>query len=132
MFLLGKNSAAMYNKIILKTAFILTISIFLAGFSACEKKQNQIPKSLADSLKAVGAQDMQVDLLYQPPDIADKKYLSLTVTYNYATSSGKPQKEFLGYVLKQEGREWKVDHNTNYTKNEQTAKDLILGVGKPK
>jgi hypothetical protein len=114
-----------------KTVIILALSALLLGFSACDKNKNsQIPKSLADYLKNQGVQDMQVDLLYQPSDIPDKKYISLTATYNYATSSGAPQKEFLGYVLKKEGSNWKVDHNTNYTKNEQTAKDLILGNGK--
>lgn len=115
----------------LKTAIILALSVLLLGFSACDKNKNsQIPKSLADYLKNQGVQEMQVDLLYQPSDIPDKKYISLTATYNFATASGTPQKEFLGYILKKEGNNWKVDHNTNYTKNEQTAKDLILGNGK--
>ena len=117
----------MKNSLTLKIGILLTLACLSAVYSACDRKQKQIPKTLEDLLKNNGAQDMQVDLVYQTPDIPDKKYLSLTVTYNYATASGSPQKEFLGYVLKQEGQEWKIDHSTSYTKNEQTARDLILG-----
>lgn len=70
---------------------------------------------------------MQVDLSYHLPEFPEKRYLSLTVTYNFATAEGKPQREFLGYVLKRDGQEWKIDKNTIYTKNEQKAKEILSG-----
>ena len=78
-------------------------------------------------LKNHGVQEYHLDLNYQNPDYPDKKYISLTATYNFATAEGKPQREFLGYILVRDGADWKVSNNTTYTKNEQKAKDILAG-----
>jgi hypothetical protein len=107
-----------------KLFFLISISIFL--FTSCSKR-DEVPKSLEEMLKSHGVQEIQLDLNYQSPEFPDKKYVSLTATYNFATAEGKPQREFLGYILKREGQDWKVDRNVTYTKNEQKAKVLLSG-----
>ena len=106
--------------------FYLLFPGILLSFS-CSKSTDNVPKSLEEMLKSHGVQDIQLDLNYQTPEFPDKKYISLTATYNFASAEGKPQREFLGYILKRDGQDWKVDKNTTYTKNEQKAKDILNG-----
>ena len=108
----------------------LLLFFALLLFASCSKREAQIPKSLEEMLNSHGVQQIQIDLDYQSPDISDKKYISLTATYNFATADGKPQREFLGYILKYDGHDWRVEKRTTYTKNEQKAKDLLSGVPK--
>src|SRR5262245_55429370 len=89
-------------------AIIIFLLFSMLFFAACSKSGGQVPKSLEDLLKRQGVKEMQVDLQYQSPDIPDKKYISLTVTYNFASAEGKLQKEFLGYIMKSDGNDWKI------------------------
>jgi hypothetical protein len=93
----------------------------------CGKKDGDIPKSLVDYLKSNGVQEIHKDYELSSPSAGGRKYLALTVTYNFSTGEGKVQKEYLGYILRQDNQEWKVERNTAYTVNEQKAKDLLAG-----
>ena len=42
-----------------------------------------------------------------------------------AVADGKPQKEYLAFILKQEGDSWKIDRNAAYTKSEAKAKEIL-------
>ena len=106
---------------------LLQIILLLMTASACKAQKPPIPKALQDYLNNQGVQETVIDLDYTSPTVADKRYVSITVTYNFSTSSGKPQKEYLGFILKSDGGDWQIDRHTTYTVNEQKAKDLLAG-----
>src|SRR5690349_9234875 len=111
-----------------RSKLLLTLLvIMLTLFSACKKQETGVPKALQEYLSNQGVQETIVDLDYTSPSVPDKKYVSITVTYNFSTSSGKPQKEFLGFILKTEGNDWQIERKTTYTVNTQKAKDLLAG-----
>lgn len=112
-----------YNHI-LKVIIIICMSLM---FLSCKKYNSEVPEPLQEYLKNQGIQETIVDLDYSNSTIPDKKYISLTVTYNFSTSDGKPQKEFLGFILRMIGNEWKVDRNTTYTKSKTMALELLSG-----
>jgi hypothetical protein len=105
--------------------FLLFIG-FLSTQSSCSKSDH-IPPELNDLLKASGVQDIKLDFTYQTPDIPNRKYQAITVTYNFSTADGTPQKEYRGFILKYENDTWKVDHSTSYTKSAEKAKSLLEG-----
>lgn len=105
---------------------LFTVSLLIS----CKSQQTAIPKVLQDYLANQGVQETIVDLDYKDSSIPNKRYVSVSVTYNFSTSDGKPQKEFLGFILKQEGDDWKIDRNTTYTKSETKAKDLLSNQSK--
>lgn len=106
---------------------LLQIVLLLSIFSACKEQKSAVPKALQDYLNNQGVQETVVDMDYTSPTVPDRRYLSITVTYNFSTSSGKPQKEYLGFILKQDGSGWQIDRHTTYTVNQQKAKDLLAG-----
>lgn len=110
-------------------ALMQVLVIVLLSVS-CKKNDQEIPKSLQEYLKNQGIQETVMDLDYSPVDIPDRKYISLTVTYNFSSSDGKPQKELLGFILKKDGNEWKIDRSTAYTKSDKKAKELLSGNSK--
>jgi hypothetical protein len=71
--------------------------------------------------------DVTLDLFHKDSRFPDRAYISVTVTHPFATGEGKPQKEGLGYVLKQDGQDWAVERNTSYTKDQARASDLMAG-----
>jgi hypothetical protein len=107
--------------ILIQLIFVLFI------FSSCKKQELPVPKVLQDYLSNQGVQQTIVDLDYSDAITPDRKYIALTVTYNFSTSDGKPQKEFLGFILKSDGSDWQIDRKAVYTINQQKAKDLISG-----
>jgi hypothetical protein len=106
---------------------LILIILIIGTSSSCKKPELEAPKSLQEYLKNQGVQETVIDLEYSNPSIPNKKYMSLMVTYNFSTSDGKPQKEFLGFILKLDENEWKVDRITSYTKSDQKAKELFSG-----
>jgi hypothetical protein len=78
-------------------------------------------------LKNQGVTDLKVDSFFTDPGFPGKAYTSATVTYNFATSRGNPQREFLGFILTQEGNGWRIERNTAYTKDHQQAVKLLGG-----
>src|ERR1044072_8128151 len=108
----------------LNSLLILLIASLI--FVACSKN-NQIPVELENQLRSTDVRDINSDFIYQSPDHTDKKYIALTVTYNFWTADGYTQKEYPGFILKLENGGWKVDHSTAYTKNSEKAKSLLEG-----
>ena len=108
----------------ISTAICLTA---LLGLGACSGSGEKARLAVEEYLKNQGAQEVKLDRFYTNSAFPNRAYVSVTVTYNFANSSGQPQKEFLGYILRQEGPEWKVDQNTSYTTEEQRAMDLLAG-----
>ena len=100
----------------------------LAGISACSNPSEKARLAVEQHLKNQKIQDMKLDLFCTNPSFPDKAYASVTVTHSFANAEGQPQKEYLGYILKQDGSEWRVEHSTTYTKEQQRAMDLVAGV----
>ena len=118
----------MFGKLSLSNQSFLLVSCILPLFLlfGCHSSA-KIPPELETQLKVSGVKDVTLDFTYQSPDLPDKKYLAITVTYNFSTAEGTPQKEYRGFILKLEDGNWKVDHNTSYTKNSERAKLLMEG-----
>jgi len=114
----------------LKQRFILfaLLAVTLAFMSACSNPSEKARLAVEEHLKNQKIQDLKLDLFCTNPSFPDKAYASVTITHSFANAEGLPQKEYLGYILKQDGREWKVDHSATYTKEQQRAMDLVAGV----
>ena len=108
--------------------FILCALALATATSACSSQSDKAKLAVEQHLKDQKIQDLKLDLFCTNPNFPDKAYASVTVTHNFANSKGEPQKEYLGYILKQDGPEWRVDHSTIYTKEQQRAMDLVAGV----
>ena len=115
---------------ILKKRLILCalLAVTLAVMSACSNPSEKARLAVEEHLKNQKIQDLKLDLFCTNPSFPDKAYASVTITHSFANAEGQPQKEYLGYILKQDGREWKVDHSATYTKEQQRAMDLVAGV----
>ena len=114
----------------LKQRFILfaLLAVTLAFMSACSNPSEKARLAVEEHLKNQKIQDLKLDLFCTNPSFPDKAYASVTITHSFANAEGTPQKEYLGYILKQDGRDWKVDHSATYTKEQQRAMDLVAGV----
>lgn len=109
------------------TLIILALLIALA--SACSSKQEKARKAVEESLKnqGMGPREMTVDLFHPADNLPDKAYIAVTVTYNFASSSGSFQKEYLGFILKQDGQNWAVEKSAVYTKDKSRAELALAG-----
>ena len=89
-------------------AFALSALCAVAAIAtvSCSSNESKVKKLLQESLKPHGVTDVVVDLFYTDPNFPDKAYTSATLTYNFATAEGKPQREFIGFILGQEGNGW--------------------------
>jgi hypothetical protein len=105
--------------------FYLSLAILIFLNSACSNPKPPVPRAVQDYLANQGVQETLLDLDYTNPSIPDKRYISVSVTYNFSTSDGKPQKEYLAFILKQEGDSWKIDKNAAYTKSDSKAKEIL-------
>ncbi len=82
---------------------------------------------LQESLKPHGVTDVVVDYFYTDPAFPDKAYTSATITYNFATASGNPQHEYVGFILTRAGNDWRIEKNSGYTKEPQQAAKFLAG-----
>ena len=78
-------------------------------------------------MKNQGVTDLKLDSFFTDPSMPGKAYASATVTYNFASSAGNPQREFLGFILTQEGDGWRIEKTTGYTKDQPQAVKLLAG-----
>ena len=121
----------MTNGRLLRRACAFTLSALCAGTVfvtvSCSSNESKVKKMLETSLKPVGVTAVVVDFFYKDPNSPDKAYASATLTYNFATAEGKPQREFLGFILAREGDGWRIEKNTNYTKDQQQAVKYLSG-----
>lgn len=95
--------------------------------TACSKTDSSIQKAIEDYGKSQGAKEVVTELVYKDPNSPDKAYASATITHNYADPQGNFQREFLGFILQSDGKEWKINRNTTYTKDEKKAQQLLAG-----
>ena len=110
---------------VLLTGILLCAAPFLTA--SCSNDQAKAKKVVQEYLQSQNPRDVQVDFFYVDRNHPDKSYVGVTATYNYATSKGDFQKEYLGYVLKQDGNGWAVEKNVAYTKDQTRASTLIAG-----
>lgn|ERR1700754_2503811 len=111
-----------------QTAIALIFFTLLIMIStACSSKQEKARKVVEDSLKSLGIRDMTVDLYHPADNMPDRAYIAVTITHNFATGDGSFQKEYLGYILKQDGQNWAIEKSTVYTKNPAQAELALAG-----
>ena len=107
--------------------FILSLALLVLASVSCESKESKAKKSVQEYLKNQGVRELQVAMFHPSKDNPGKAYVAVDVTYNFATGEGKFQREFLGYILRQEGQEWVVEKPAAYTKDQTRAEDFIAG-----
>jgi hypothetical protein len=112
-------------------AIIFALSVCLGTvllLSSCSSNESKAKKAIQEYLKNQGVTDLTVDSFVTSPNVPGKAYTSATVTYNFATSDGRPQREFLGFILAQEGSGWRIERGTGYTKDEELAIKYMQGL----
>src|SRR3954447_8097286 len=108
-------------------SLLIFFTLLLALVSACSSKQEKARKAVEEKLKNQGVREMTVDFFHPADNMPDKAYIAVTVTYNFATGDGSFQKEYLGYILKQDGQNWAVERPTLYTKEKDRAETALAG-----
>src|SRR5215831_5149459 len=110
------------NSRIRSIIFALSVCLgLIVLFSSCASNESKAKKVIQAYMKNQGITDLTMDSFFTSSSVPGKAYTSATVTYNFATSDGKPQREFLGFILAQEGGNWRIERNVGYTKDEQQA-----------
>ena len=119
----------MINGRLSKPAIVLSLflSIVTAFVTACASNESKAREAIQEFMKNQGMTDLKVDSFFTDPNSPGKAYSSATVTYNFASSGGKPQREFLGFIMAQEGNGWRIERTTGYTKDQQQAVKLLAG-----
>lgn len=108
----------------------LLILPFCAIFlTSCASNEAKAKKLLEEFLKGQGVKELVVDIFYTSPNFPDKAYTSATVTYNFASAQGRPQRDFMGFILTRVDNDWRIERNTSYTKDPKQA-ETLLGGGK--
>lgn len=109
------------------TKFTYICLLCICLLVACSRADSSIAKVVEDHAKSQGAKEVITDLVYKDPNSSDKAYVSATITHNYADAQGNFQREFLGFILQNDGKEWKINRNATYTKDEKKAQQLLAG-----
>ncbi|HVG20092.1 MAG TPA: hypothetical protein VNI02_13660 [Blastocatellia bacterium] len=112
---------------VIQALLILSVLLTLASSLSCKSRETKARKAVEEYLKNQGLRDLGVDMFHTSKDFPDKAYISVTVTYNYATSDGSFQREMLGYILNKNGQDYSVDKAASYTRDEQKAETLLAG-----
>jgi hypothetical protein len=99
----------------------------LLATASCANNEGKAKKAVEEYLKNQGATKIVIDLFYTNKNDPDKAYTSATITYNFASSSGNPQREFLGFILARDGNTWRIEKNASYTKEEDQAARYLAG-----
>jgi hypothetical protein len=103
---------------------VLTGTLLFA--SGCGSGKRNAEAVIKDRVKGLQPKDTKLDLYVTDSNHPDLAYASATVTYNFATASGEPQREYLGFVLKRDGKNWKIEHPATYTTDENKAKAYMV------
>ena len=114
----------------LRNRTLLFISLVCLGAvfaTSCSSNESKAKKLIQEYMKNQGMTDLKMDSFFINPSIPGKAYTSATVTYNFASSGGNPQREFLGFILTQEGNGWRIERSAGYTKDEQQAAKYLAG-----
>lgn len=109
----------------------LLIVVMAAGFlvlSACDNQAKRAKEAVDQKLKPMAPKKTELGVFAVDPAAADRAYISVTVTWNFADASGQYQREFLGYVLKKDGDGWQVDGQPiKFTDDKNVAIQLLQG-----
>ena len=111
----------------------LALGCFCATLAimGCSSDKSKAKALISEYMNGQGVTDIKIDVFHTSRSYPDKAYTSATVTYNFASSDGKPQREFLGFVLNRAGNDWHIERNTVYTTAEnQAEKYLAPNAGK--
>ena len=95
--------------------------------TSCSSNEAKAKKVIQEYLKNQGVTDLHMDSFFTNPNFPGKAYTSATVTYNFASSGGNAQREFLGFILTQEGNGWRIERTTSYTKDKEQAATFLSG-----
>lgn len=106
-------------------AFLICLGVLL--FTCCASNEAKAKKLIQEYMKNQGITDLQMDSFFTDPNIPGKAYTSATVTYSFASSGGNPQREFLGFILAQEGNGWRIERTAPFTKNQEQASKFLAG-----
>lgn len=112
------------------SVFVCTLLVCLGALFAttsCSTNESKAKKVIQEYMKNQGTKDLTMDSFFVDPNNPGKAYASATVTYNFASSGGNPQREFLGFILAQEGDGWRIERSAGYTKDQQQATKYLAG-----
>jgi hypothetical protein len=117
------------NRLLTLTHIALSVATMVTALFlvSCSGKETNAQRAVELHLQNQGMRDIKVEFFYTNSSFPDKAYVAVSASHNFASASGTPQKEYLGYLLKQEGKEYKVEQNSSYTNDEEKAKNLLAG-----
>src|SRR5689334_15153730 len=105
-------------------AFVFTVLACVGAVlitTSCSSNESKAKAAIQEYMKNQGIKDLVMDSFFPDPNTPGKAYASATVTYNFASSGGNPQREFLGFILAQQGSGWRIERAAGYTKDQQQA-----------
>jgi len=114
------------NRTFVFTLLVCLFTVFTT--TACTSNEAKARKAIEEYMKNQGITDLKMDSFFTDPKFPGKAYTSATVTYNFASSGGNPQREFLGFILAQEGNGWRIERSASYTKDQEQAAKLLAGL----
>src|SRR5215510_6545611 len=89
--------------------FALSVCLgMIVLFSSCASNESKAKKVIQEYMKNQGITDLTMDSFFTSSSVPGKAYTSATMTYNFASDESKPQQEFLGFILAQEGSGWRI------------------------
>lgn len=109
------------------STLLLCLGTVFSTTSCATNNESKAKTVIQEYMKNQGITDLKVDSFFTDPNFPGKAYTCATVTYNFASSGGNPQREFLGFILTQEGDGWRIERNASYTKDQQQAAKLLAG-----
>lgn len=104
--------------------FLIQVSLIT---QSCSRESSQAEAALVEYLKARGVKEVEVDLFTDAKNNGNKAYISATLTHQFATAEGTPQKEYMGYILSKTDGKWVVERSERYTKDKDQAIRYLSG-----
>ncbi|HLG13773.1 MAG TPA: hypothetical protein VJH03_04495 [Blastocatellia bacterium] len=122
------RNLAMPNKSpLLHRGGVVALLFIIITSTGCSRDRAAAKAAIEDHLKDQGVVEMKLDLFYTNSQFPDKAYASATVTFNFATADGSPQKGHMGFVLQRQQDGWKVEKSEKYTTDEGKANTVLSG-----
>jgi hypothetical protein len=110
---------------------LLLLAAAILSSAACKSQEQKAFQTVQDHVKVKDPElkDVKLVLFHTSPNFPSKAYLSISGTRGFATSDGKAQTDYIGFILEQEGGGWKVaqDRNIQFTKDAQDAERYLAG-----
>ena len=122
------NNGRPQSRIII-VALAVACSCATLSLMGCSSDKSKAKVLIAEYMKGQGVTDITIDVFHTSNSYPGKAYTSATVTYNFASSDGKPQREFLGFVLNRVGNDWHIEKNSRYTAEENQAEKFLAPNG---